>query len=112
MAEETPLARLYRHARREAAVVAVVWLLALTWTVGYCYLRGYQHPPDSWLVQSGLASADPGREFRQYAGLPEWVLFGILAPWLACTAFTVIFGLFIMKDDDLGTESEEADRGH
>jgi hypothetical protein len=37
--------RLFRNARREAVIVAAVWFLALAWTVGYCTLRGYRHPP-------------------------------------------------------------------
>jgi hypothetical protein len=111
MADREASARLYRNARREAIIVMIVWTLALLWTVGYCYLRGYQHPENSWLVQSGLAADRTQDNFHEYAGLPDWVLFGIICPWLVCTAFTIFFCLFLMKDDDLGAEAEEG-AGH
>ena len=102
-------ARLLRHARREALVVMAVWLLALAWTVGYCYLRGYQHPPDAWVVRAGLASPRQAEDLGQVAGFPDWVFFGILLPWLVCTAFTIAFGLFGMSDDPLGAEEGAGD---
>src|SRR5262245_1120813 len=107
MSDRESAARLYRHAWREAVVVFVVWGLALAWTVGYCYLRGYQHDEQSWVVRTGLAQPAAPGDFRQVAGLREWVFYGILLPWLACTAFTVAFCLFVMKDDELGHEAEE-----
>jgi hypothetical protein len=113
MADREAAARLFRHARREAMVVLVVWALALAWSVGYCYLYGYEHSADSWVVQAGLAPPPDARTFRPVAGFPDWVVYGILLPWLACTAFTIYFALFGMTDDDLGAEAEEgADRGH
>jgi hypothetical protein len=105
--------KLRKNAAREALIVLAVVALALAWTVGYCYLHGYRHAPDSWAVCAGLASERTADNFEQVAGLPDWVFFGILVPWLACTAFTVFFCLKIMKDDDLGGEREEgASRGH
>lgn len=113
MSNREPAASLYRHARREAILVMLVWALALVWTLGYCYLHGYRHAANSWVVQAGLARPVAEQEFRQVAGLPEWVTYGILAPWLACTAVTIVFALFVIRDDDLGTEAEErADGGH
>jgi hypothetical protein len=107
-----PAARLYRNAVREARIVLSVWALALAWTVGWCYLRGYEHAPDSWAVQAGLALPRTAENFRQIAGLPDWVLFGIVLPWVACSLFTALFGVAIMRDDDLGREAGEgADHG-
>ncbi|HZT78854.1 MAG TPA: hypothetical protein VFA26_01425 [Gemmataceae bacterium] len=102
-------ARLFRHARREAAVVLLVWAAALAWTVGYCYLRGYRHEPDSWPVRLGLAPAGEPPDLAAILGLPGWVFWGILLPWLVCTAFTFAFCLFGMTDDDLGTEQGNDD---
>jgi hypothetical protein len=113
MSDRESAARLFRHARREAAVVLIVWALALVWSVGYCYVRGYQHSADSWVVQAGLASPVDSQAFHMIAGLPDWVIVGILLPWLVCTALTIGFCLFFMKDDDLGVEAEEgAGHGH
>ena len=100
-------ARLLPHARREALVVMIVWLLALAWTVGYCYLRGYQHPPDGWAVRAGLAAPRQAEDLGQVAGFPDWVFVGILLPWLVCTLFTIAFSLFGMRDDPLGGEAQE-----
>jgi hypothetical protein len=102
--------RLFRNARREAILVLIVWALALTWTVGYCYLHGYQHDPESWVVRNGWATLRTKDNFQHFWGLPDWVFIGILLPWLICSAFTVGFCLG-MKDDDLGLEAEEGDEG-
>jgi hypothetical protein len=107
MSDPASAARLFRHARREALVVIVVWALALFWTVGYCYLYGYQHEADSWVVKAGLAPPPDARTFQPILGLPRWVVYGIVLPWLACTAFTVLFSLFGMTDDDLGASAPE-----
>ncbi len=99
--------RLYHNARREAVIVGVVWLLALVWSVGYCYLFGYQHAADSWVVQAGLASVRGPGDLQLIAGMPDWVVVGILVPWILCTLFTIVFCQFIMTDDDLGIEAKE-----
>jgi hypothetical protein len=100
-------AETYRNARREARFVIVLWFLALVWTVGYCYLRGYHHAPDSWVVQAGLAEAGLPEKVHFVFGLPSWITYGILAPWLICSIITVWFGLYYMRDDDLGVDREE-----
>jgi hypothetical protein len=113
MHDRESAARLFRHARREAVVILLVWALALAWTVGWCYLRGYRHEPDSWAVQAGWAVVRMPQDVQHFGGIPDWVVQGVLAPWLVCTLCTLGFGLFVMKDDDLGTEVEEdAARGH
>jgi hypothetical protein len=103
--------RLFHHARREAVVVGLVWLAALVWTVGYCYLRGYDHDPASWVVRAGLAVPRTDADFRTVFGLPDWVAYGIVAPWAVCTLFTLVFGLVGMPDDDLGAEAGESGHG-
>lgn len=102
-ASSDPASRLYRNARREALIVALVWFICMLWVVGYCYLRGYVHPGDSWLVQSGLA-AGPDEVFATLWGIPRWIVFGILIPWLLASAFTIWFGMYGMPDDELGGE--------
>lgn len=108
--------RLLHNARREMWLVLVIIALALVWTVGYCYLNGYQHESDSWLVQSGWAQSRSSEDFQQIGGLPDWVVVGIILPWMACTALGVGLGLGL-KDDALdeetpaeaGTETREPD---
>ncbi len=107
MLDPTAHQRLFKNARREMVLVLAVTALALLWTVGYCYLNGYQHDPDSWVVRAGLAVSRTPEDFQQIAGLPDWVLVGIILPWMACTALGIGLGLGL-KDDDLGTEAGDA----
>jgi hypothetical protein len=100
--------RLLENARNEAVRTLLIWALALIWTVGWCWLFGYRHSPDSWLVQNGIVSSRSDADFRQIAGLPDWVAIGIILPWIICTVLTVIFSLRGMADDDLGREAEDA----
>lgn len=115
MTERDPAAQTFRHARQEAVFALIVWFLALTWTVGYCYLHGYQHEPDALVVRWGWAEPRSVDNFRTVAGIPDWVVYGIVMPWVACTIITIVFALGFMHDDDLGaigdTEGSHAD-GH
>ena len=104
-------ARTFRNARREMRFVAVLWLLAFSWTLSYCYLNGYQHAPDSWAVKAGLATPRSKENLKLVIGLPDWVAYGILAPWLACSVITVWFGFYGMRDDDLGVDKEDDAHG-
>jgi hypothetical protein len=108
MTERDTFARTFRRSRREAVLVMVVWALALVWAVGFCYLRGYEHPPDSWVVQAGLAVARTPANYQHLWGLPDWVVLGILLPWLLSSAFTAGFCVG-MTDDDLGPEAAEGE---
>jgi hypothetical protein len=76
--------------RREALFVVVLWVLSCAYTVGYAALFGYQAEPQPRLV----------------LGMPSWVFWGIVAPWLVCTLVTCWFSLRGIKDEDLGTEDE------
>ena len=98
--------RTFRNARREAIFVLCVWLLALLWTVGYCYLHGYRHSPESWVVRNGLMEPTDLERTTIYLGMPLWVFWGILAPAVCCSVITLLFGIFGMKDDALGEEQE------
>jgi hypothetical protein len=100
--------RTLRNARRESLFVALIVFLALIWTVGYCSLRGYQHPPDSWLIKSGWAVNRTGENLTTYAGIPDWVFIGIVLPWAICTIITIALSLRGLADDDLGAEQETA----
>jgi hypothetical protein len=104
--------RLFRNARREALVVAVVWAIMLVWTVGYCYLFGYQHDEKSLAVQLGLTQPNLQRTPDIVLGFPDWIFFGIIVPWVISTIFTIWFGIKGMADDDLGVEAADEAEGH
>lgn len=81
-----------RSARREALFVGAVWLAAMSYTVGYCFLHGY------------------GRAWESVTfvlGFPDWVFWGIVVPWAVCFAVSYWFSFWFMRDEDLGTERDE-----
>ena len=83
-----------RSSRREAALVLFVWLAACIFTVGYCYVFGY-----------GRDAAT----LTYVVGFPDWVFWGIIAPWTICTILCFVLTYFVIRDEDLGEEQAEAD---
>ena len=81
-----------RSARREAIVVFLTWLAAMTYTITYCYLNGYNRKAES---------------LKFVLGIPDWVFWGILAPWTVCALFSFYFGATFVRDEDLGEELPE-----
>ncbi len=86
----------FLHSRREAIIIFCVWLVGLFWAVPYCYLNGYGK------------DFDP-QNFSTTWGIPTWLFWGILVPWIVADVFTAWFCFFYMKDDDLGETREEDD---
>lgn len=82
----------FRHARREAAIILLVWLASTVYCCVYCYLYGYIRPG---------RPPGPG-DLHPILGMPSWVFWGIMVPWAACTVFTFWFAGWYMADDDLG----------
>ena len=92
MSEEKPTYDpTFLHARREALIIFAVWVLALIWAVPYCYFNGYD-------IDTAI--------LKTVWGVPAWVFWGIVAPWLAANVFTFWFCFSFMADDDLGEETE------
>ena len=89
---ERPVAfsRAFLRARREALAILGLWGVCLLWCVGYSSLYGY--------------STDAASEPTLW-GMPRWIVGGVFAPWLTATLASVLFSLFVMKDDD---EEDEA----
>jgi len=85
-AAEDPLVR---SARREAAVVLVIWAVALIYSVGYCWLFGYDRE---------------AAELTFVWGIPGWVMWGVFAPWVACYLVSLWFSYGFMTDAELGEE--------
>ena len=83
-----------QSARREAAFVLVIWLIMLAYTVTYCYLNGYGRTID---------------DLTFVLGFPDWVFWGIVAPWTFCVVLSWVFGCFVMTDADLGEGMDEGD---
>lgn len=85
----------FLNARREALITIFVWIVGLVWTVGYCLLTGYDVPADQMKVTLGI---------------PNWIFWGILVPWILVILFTIWFGLFYIADDKLAQGQDESYR--
>lgn len=81
---------LLRSARREAVFAVTLWLLAVVYSVSVCYWLGYNRP---------------AADLRFIAGIPTWVLYGIVAPWLICTIVSAWYSFFFAADEDFEAES-------
>ncbi len=80
------------NARREAWLILCAWVVCLIWTVGYSAVAGYGVLPE---------------EVSIILGMPSWVFWGVLVPWVAATLFSVWFSLAYIADDDLGESDDE-----
>jgi hypothetical protein len=83
---------LVKSARREAVVVLLIWLCAMLYTVLYCYFNGYQRDPATLTF---------------ILGFPDWIVWGILAPWMVCLVLSFWFGHTFMQDTDLGGDPDQ-----
>lgn len=81
----------FRQARRETMVIVLAWLVFLIWTAMVC-----GSAPD-------LAR---GEIVATVLGMPRWVFFGVMLPWLAACGFTFWFSMFYMKDTDLDPDRD------
>ena len=87
---------IFLNSRREAIVIFCLWLTALVWAVPFCYLNGYIGDYDA-------------KTFSTTWGIPTWLFWGILVPWIVADIFTTWFCFCYMKDDDVGAAQEGAD---
>ncbi len=112
---------IYVHSLREAKIILIIWAICLVFSCTSCYLFGYlTHPVGDGFTIS--AWVGPLESFDRHPdslktplglGIPDWVLYGIVAPWLACIAMTFWFCLFVFHNDELGNggEVERCHRG-
>ncbi len=86
----TEIDPLVASSKREALFAASLWLAATIYTVGYCSLFGYQRAAD---------------DLKFVMGIPDWVFWGIVAPWTFCTIVSIWFAMRCMRDDPLGDDA-------
>jgi hypothetical protein len=77
---------LMKSARREALVTAALTVAALAYTIGYAALFGYGRSAES---------------LSFVLGIPDWVFWGIVAPWVVCLALSWWFSYWFIEDDPL-----------
>ncbi len=73
-----------REARFCAAVWIAAWVLCAAVTARFGYLPPDRRPDEPWLV----------------LGIPGWVLFGVIIPWLVLICLTVWFAAVYLKEDE------------
>lgn len=83
-------------ARREALIVLAIWLAAMTYTVGYCYLYGYDRKIE---------------DLRFVWGFPDWIFYGLILPWMVCLVISWVFAYVFMTDESLGPDTDAAETG-
>ncbi len=81
--QELPL---LKSAKREAMVALGIWLAATIYSLGYCFQYGYGRDPES---------------LTYVLGFPDWVFWGLVMPWGACTVLASVFAFCFMKDEEL-----------
>ena len=110
------------HCLREARFIIGVWACCFIYTVSYCYLHGYLvHEPlpsaTPWAVTNLLGplesfNRDPDSvTYPLGLGIPDWVFYGIILPWLLCIVASFWYGLFLFTEDDLGEGEAEGGEG-
>jgi hypothetical protein len=103
---------LFVNASREAWVILGIWFLAGIFTVTFCYFYGYlTHEPD--INSTGNDLVETFGPFQHYdrspdslstplnLGIPDWIFYGVVIPWLGCIIFTFWFCLKFFSEDDL-----------
>ncbi len=89
-----PENRVLHSARREALAALLTWAAALAYTIIYCSKQAYNR---DWETMTFVL------------GFPDWVFYGIIAPWGVCLVLSWWYAFFYMTDEDLGPESAIAD---
>ena len=72
----------YRRTLKEAIVAALLWLGAGVWVIAVSY----------WLGS--------GRPVWSIGGVPNWVLWGVLVPWLTLFLLHTWYSLVFLRADD------------
>ena len=83
----------YLNSKREAIVLLFVMAVFLFWTVGSSYVMGYR--------------SDAETIAARVMGMPSWVFWGVLIPWVAATITTIWFSWFFVANDPLGEANDE-----
>ena len=82
---------LVKSSRREVAIVSVMLLTAMAYTMIYCGPYGYgRHAVLKPLV----------------FGFPNRIFYAVFVPWVVCTAVSIVYALVFITADPLGEAAE------
>jgi hypothetical protein len=79
----------YHRTLKEAVVAMMLWLGAGIWVVSVSYWLGYQRPVHS------------------IGGIPNWVVWGVLLPWVTLFVVHSWYSLFYMRADDAAEPDQQ-----
>jgi hypothetical protein len=79
----------YRRTLKEAIVAVLLWFGAGVWVISVSYWLGYHRPVHS------------------IGGIPNWVLWGVLLPWVTLFFVHSWYSLVFMRADDNGGEPQD-----
>lgn len=82
-----------KSSARESIFVFLVWLSATVYSVSMCYWLGY----------------DNTRPVSYMLGVPLWIFWGVLLPWVVCIVVSWWFAYFYMTDEYLGDQHDTDD---
>ena len=74
-----------RQSRRELLFILLTWLGFGLWVIVYCGLYGYNLAPEN---------------ISTTFGFPDWVFWGIAAPWMVANVVTFWFCLCVLKNEE------------
>ena len=77
---------------RLAGILLLLWVVAMTWSISWCYRHGYHRDPATLTFVWGI---------------PDWVFWGIVLPWAICVGLSWLFARFFVRAEELGAEREE-----
>jgi hypothetical protein len=93
--KNSPPDPVFINARREAIVILIIFALFGIYTLSVSYWQG-------------LATAeDSSGSIRLVLGMPAWVFWGIVLPWLAANVVTAWFCFAFMRDDEVHPSDQE-----
>jgi hypothetical protein len=92
--EQFELDPVFLHSRREAIAIFSLWFFCLLWSVPVCYAMGYGQE----IVP---------REVPTVLGMPSWIFWGLVLPWLVADAATIWLCFGFIKNDPLGEVAGE-----
>lgn len=92
--DEFELDPVFLNSRREAVVIFGLWFLCFIWAVPVSYMMGYGQD----IVPGNVPTI---------FGMPTWIFWGIVCPWLVADVVTTWLCFRFIKNDDLGVAPEE-----
>lgn len=76
-------------------MVLAIWAIALVYSVSFCAIYGYGPAAQQQLTLA--------------FGFPFWVFWGIVVPWLVCAVLSIVLSNFVITDENLGVDPDEAE---